>query len=383
MLSRKRLSGLILALSVLGIIGYGSTAFAAPHPPGPSGNGNVTPSESDKVAYAIDMLITQRAAYFRGTTSHAAPSLDVDATARAVKESFDANKLTVVGSTATASKVTPTKVDGKISATFDITYTWSLRDTSGITTEASATDTYRFDFDPATSTVTHGSIQPVPQTDELQPDVPTEAKPASTDRSGADKDPTERNTTNPSAFQDRATTVSTSRMGNLDQVKMVNYALLWTDSAHTDKMNSSYPVFRNNCANFVSQSLHTGGWAYRQGWRPSTLTNWSPDLTGPAGPSYTWGGAKHLGIFVWNTAKLPYLDNIWNARYGDIYFMDWDPNGKADGSIDHAALVTGRNNAGPLVTQKSNNRRNVPLATYLAIARSQSKTKIIWYGART
>jgi hypothetical protein len=44
---------------------------------------------------------------------------------------------------------------------------------------------------------------------------------------------------------------------------------------------------------------------------------------------------------------------------------------------------TGRDANGPLVTQKSNNRHNVPMATYIAIAQSQGKTRIIWYGLVT
>jgi hypothetical protein len=123
-----------------------------------------------------------------------------------------------------------------------------------------------------------------------------------------------------------------------------------------------------------------GGWKYRDGYSASTLTNWSPNLSGPAGSSYTWGGAAHLHTFGLQTAKLAQVKNIWNTFTGDLLFTDWDPNGRADGKIDHALVITGRDTNGPLVTQKSSNRHNVPMATYLAIAKSQGKTKIVWYG---
>lgn len=168
-------------------------------------------------------------------------------------------------------------------------------------------------------------------------------------------------------------------MGYLNLAAMRDYALTWTDSAHMNSMNPAYPVFGNNCANFVSQTLHAGGWKYRNGFLPSTLTNWSPNLSGPAGSSYTWGGAAHLHTFGLNTAKLPQVTNIWWTFTGYMLFTDWDPNGRADGTIDHAMVITGRDANRPLVTQKSNNRHNVPMATYIAIAQSQGK-KIVWYG---
>ncbi len=315
----------------------------------------------------------------------------IDATARAIKESFDSNGLTVVRSTSNATNVHVTSTaGGALVATSDITYSWLLKDATGAITESSVTDSYQFTVGaPATAgAVSDARILPPAPEPGLRLTVPADARPASTDRRSSHpntaKVASDRRATNGSASGGLlAAVASAPPMGYLNYANEVNYALLWTDSAHVDKMNPNYPVFSNNCANFVSQSLHAGGWAYRQGWVPSTLTNWSPDLTGPAGSSYTWGGAQHLGTFVWNTAQLPYLDNIWNALYGDLYFMDWDPNGRADGSIDHTALISGTNSAGPLVTQKSNNRHNVPLATYISIAQSQGKTNIVWYGART
>lgn len=170
-------------------------------------------------------------------------------------------------------------------------------------------------------------------------------------------------------------------MDALNKAQLRSYALEWTSSSNKDRMNPDFPQFGNNCANFVSQVLRAGGWQYRNGWNPHNLDNWSPDLTGPAGSSYTWGGAKHLMTFGHKTGEGEWLKNLWDARMGDLTFADWDPNGAADGQVDHAAVVSGYGSSGPRISQKSNNRHDVPLGAYLAIAK-RSKTKIVWYGLK-
>ena len=46
----------------------------------------------------------------------------------------------------------------------------------------------------------------------------------------------------------------------LNYVKAMQYAELWTDAAHKDKMNPKYPDYGDtNCTNFVSQAMEAGG----------------------------------------------------------------------------------------------------------------------------
>jgi hypothetical protein len=75
------------------------------------------------------------------------------------------------------------------------------------------------------------------------------------------------------------------------------------------------------------------------------------------------------------------------ARPGDLIFVDWDPDGKADGELDHTMIVTGIaitrklamktpiNGAAqvPTISQKTKNRHNIPLFESIEIARTQGK----------
>ncbi len=167
------------------------------------------------------------------------------------------------------------------------------------------------------------------------------------------------------------------------------YALKWTSSPNNgnDKsdFNSTYPFYNNNCANFASQVLDAGNW-WRTGgnsFQQNDNTKWTYNLAGYKGATRTWYSAKYLYIFANNTGTYGYLNNIWNARTGDLLFTDWDPNGKADGSIDHVMVVSGVTNSGePRISQKSNNRNNITLSTSIAIAKQQGKTSITWYGLK-
>lgn len=54
---------------------------------------------------------------------------------------------------------------------------------------------------------------------------------------------------------------------------MTDYAITWTSGQYrgdkAEHFNSDYPYSdKNNCANFVSQVLHAGGWKYDDGFIP-------------------------------------------------------------------------------------------------------------------
>jgi len=179
-----------------------------------------------------------------------------------------------------------------------------------------------------------------------------------------------------------------------DVSAMQQYALKWTsppyDGDEKKHFNPEFDYWNNNCANFVSQVLHAGGWSYDDwGVNPHSTKFWGPDLLGPAGASRTWTYSASQYTYVKEGAYTP-LDNIWNAKPGDLLYVDWDPDGKADGLIDHVMVVTGSASRisgtplalynEPLISQKTPNRSNLPLSLSIKFATEQQKTDIKWYG---
>lgn len=169
------------------------------------------------------------------------------------------------------------------------------------------------------------------------------------------------------------------------------YAVKWTSGVNNgnakNNFNPAYPYFDENCANFVSQVVHEGKVSYRGsifGYRNDDT--WSPNL-GFGVSSYTWGGASNNHRFMRNYSGLfnEWTGSIYDMGRGGLLYTDWDANG----SIDHALFVnnairTGFNSAGqmifmPYISQKSNNRSNMPLSTYYQIAVS-GHPKTLWYG---
>ena len=156
-----------------------------------------------------------------------------------------------------------------------------------------------------------------------------------------------------------------------------NYLLTWT-AAGGNAMGSGYPVFGNNCANFISQAFHQAGWYLTGGVNPNDRNNWDYDLTGPAGATDTWATAKVLYFYARDKKGLKVMNNIWNAKPGSTYFLDWE----GDGVINHVAGVSGRTTAGiPRISQKTSNRHNMLLPTWKAIVDGDNPN-VKWFGLR-
>jgi hypothetical protein len=186
-----------------------------------------------------------------------------------------------------------------------------------------------------------------------------------------------------------AHTANGTDQGKINTTKFAAYAKKWTASPyHGDDPkhnNSAYPYASPGCTNFASQVLNNSGWSLRKGnsLQVYSTSVWTTDLAGVAKASRTWTAASYLYGYAKNQTKAyQHLDNIWNASIGDLLFTDWDPNGKADGSIDHVMVVTGRDSSGPRISQKSTNRNNVLLDTSITLAKQQGKSKIVWYGLK-
>lgn len=172
----------------------------------------------------------------------------------------------------------------------------------------------------------------------------------------------------------------------VDVVAFKLHALAFTKTGTRDNdspMDSAYPVYKNNCANFTSQSYDQGGIPRTSSWATSPWDSgaWDYDIPGPFGATHTWSVASDLHDFMLNVVKLVPLDNIWNAVPGDTYFMDWN----GDGSINHVAMVTGRNRKGtPQITQKTPRRHNMPLNVWIRRIQADPHTaNPVWYGLNT
>lgn len=215
-------------------------------------------------------------------------------------------------------------------------------------------------------------------------DLPSPGKPSSADRSRAQADAKSSAKVSPKISQ----VAASGSEPRLNVSKAVAYAKKWTKSPYAgdskNQYNPDYPHFSNNCANFVSQILDQSTWSYRQGnsFQHTDTSVWTPNLRGIRGASYTWSSSHYLINFVGKqSAAYQNLTNIWNARAGDLLFTDWDPNGRADGQIDHVMFVSGRTSGGePRITQKNSNRHNILLSASISNAKKAGHTKIVWYG---
>lgn len=157
----------------------------------------------------------------------------------------------------------------------------------------------------------------------------------------------------------------------LNYIKATNYADKWTKN---NEMNPAYPVFSQNCANFVSQAIHEGGkhthprlWFYSTSVPSLTARGWMN-----ADSNYTY--MKHY------TNSFTSLTNVWEAWQGSLLYVDWSSNG----SIDHTMIVVGvvvkDGKANPVIDQKSNNRYQITLTQSLKYAHDNGHNNMTWYG---
>ncbi|MCH7335191.1 amidase domain-containing protein [Acinetobacter sp. NIPH 2699] len=146
-----------------------------------------------------------------------------------------------------------------------------------------------------------------------------------------------------------------------------NYALQWALSR-----NPNYISFTNDCTNFVSQALRTGGWKDTATLISTQMHSWFYK----SGTNYaqTWSTANGLRNRVANgyelgTTKLgksfaglgpEYLNN--QIRVGDIILADWT----GDGIYDHAMMVTQVSFSETLVSYHTTDRKNFSMADVAA-----------------
>ncbi|MFT8574023.1 amidase domain-containing protein [Bifidobacterium fermentum] len=181
---------------------------------------------------------------------------------------------------------------------------------------------------------------------------------------------------------------STNHVG-LNWLSTVDYAELWTDSNHVyknpdqDFMNLKYPVFKDNCTNFVSQALHEGGLKTKNATVISRKHDdvWSYEAFAQLGPTYTWGGAENNYRYMKNYSGAFSSDNDpTHIGPGGIIYADWTGNG----SKDHAAIVVGnistKSASIPVICQKTHNEHEQPLTTLENYAKDKYHGATKWYG---
>ncbi|MEV6758550.1 amidase domain-containing protein [Streptomyces sp. NPDC051214] len=235
-------------------------------------------------------------------------------------------------------------------------------------TELSDTYTVRLRHDGRKWKLTRVSYAPVPSTDGIQaPDKPDRGKGP-------------RRSAGPRAgTYNRAAAAAYANKWS-GQWRKTSFGMTFTQDAH----NPDYDHFDNDCANFASQVLHAGGWPMKhgKGWfqDPADPLVWSSNVSGIRGASRTWTQARSLHRYATDPARgqawkagLPGDTNdIWKLRPGDLLFSDWDPNGRFDGHIDHAMVISGTFTelgfTEPTYSQHSPHRKNVPLSIGIKIA---------------
>lgn len=157
----------------------------------------------------------------------------------------------------------------------------------------------------------------------------------------------------------------------LNYIKAINYADKWTE---LDEMNPEYPVFDQNCANFVSQAVHEGGkpthprlWTYSTSLPSLTTKGWMN-----ADSNYTY--MKHY------TNSFTSLADVWDAWQGSLLYVDWNSNGEIDHTMIVVGVVVKDNKANPVIDQKSNNRHQITLTQSLQYAHNNGHNNMTWYG---
>jgi hypothetical protein len=132
-----------------------------------------------------------------------------------------------------------------------------------------------------------------------------------------------------------------------NRLKAVQYAERWWNS-----YNPSYKKFENDCTNFISQCLHTGG-APMRGY-PNRGTGW---WLQNSNWSYSWAVANSLKIYLTHSKsglRAREVSSPDQLLLGDVICYDFE----GDGRFNHNTIVTGKDaNGMPLVNAHTYNSR--------------------------
>jgi hypothetical protein len=123
--------------------------------------------------------------------------------------------------------------------------------------------------------------------------------------------------------------------GTYDRVAAATYATVNGDKRDgSGEGRTGYYDFGQNCTNFISQCMKTGGWQYVNGDRRSNSAWW---YSVPYS-SYTWAAAQNFYWFVQNSKRGERISNVYDMEIGDV--LQWDFEG--DGILDHTQICHAR-----------------------------------------
>ncbi|ATO27809.1 hypothetical protein RA13_06995 [Bacillus atrophaeus] len=130
------------------------------------------------------------------------------------------------------------------------------------------------------------------------------------------------------------------------------YAAMKYAEKYALKPNKNYKLYKDkDCTNFVSQALRAGRMPYFKEWKPYT-------------DAWVNAGAFRSYILKAGGIKMKTVsDKYSNVGLGDVYHYDYHNKiglRRADGWMDHTAIVTSRANSKLYVSYHSTNRLNVP-----------------------
>ncbi|MCM3114473.1 amidase domain-containing protein [Neobacillus sp. MER 74] len=132
-----------------------------------------------------------------------------------------------------------------------------------------------------------------------------------------------------------------------NRLKAVQYAERWWNS-----YNPAYKKFENDCTNFISQCLHSGG-APMRGY-PNRAAGW---WLQKSNYSYSWAVAHSLKGYFANSKiglRAREVNSPDQLLLGDIICYDFE----GDGRFNHNTIVTGKDaNGMPLVNAHTYNSR--------------------------
>jgi len=132
-----------------------------------------------------------------------------------------------------------------------------------------------------------------------------------------------------------------------NRLKAVQYAERWWNS-----YNPAYKKFENDCTNFISQCLHSGG-APMRGY-PNRAAGW---WLQKSNYSYSWAVAHSLKGYLANSKiglRAREVSSPDQLLLGDIICYDFE----GDGRFNHNTIVTGKDaNGMPLVNAHTYNSR--------------------------
>lgn len=173
----------------------------------------------------------------------------------------------------------------------------------------------------------------------------------------------QRNSTLPYSDFQGASPQDEAKSTAFSRASVASYALQYWSS-----YNSSYRSFSpTDCTNFVSQAMRAGGWTDVSGWYQSASHWWYNSLN----QTWSWVNADLWGDFTYNRPRGVIASYISDLRVGDVLEADWN----ADGTVDHAMIVTSKTSSDIFLTYHSNNQKDKPFSTILA-----DNPGTVWYG---